>query len=169
MPQGYIFVTVGSTEFDRLIEAVGTVTFAQRAASLGYSRLLVQYGRGKARVDPAAAEHLEIEAYDYKPSLADDMAGAAVIVSHAGAGTCLEVLGMGKPLLVVVNDFLADNHQQELAAKLQAEGYLEYTTPDKLEPAFCNLIEGGALKPYRPGDPTPFAQWLGALTRISTN
>jgi hypothetical protein len=45
-------------------------------------------------------------------------------VSHAGAGTCLEALEAGKPLLVVVNDFLADNHQRELAVKLKEVGYV---------------------------------------------
>lgn len=45
-----------------------------------------------------------------------------------GAGSCLEVLGAGKPLLVVVNDKLMDNHQLELAKKLQADGHLLYCT-----------------------------------------
>ena len=65
---------------------------------------------------------LEVELYDYKPSLAGDIAGAAIVVSHAGAGTCLECLEAGKPLLVVVNEVLADNHQLELASKLKEDG-----------------------------------------------
>lgn len=51
------------------------------------------------------------------------MSTAALVLSHAGAGTCLEALEAGKPLLVVVNDFLADNHQLELASKFNQEGY----------------------------------------------
>lgn len=45
-----------------------------------------------------------------------------------GAGSCLEVLGAGKPLLVVINDKLMDNHQLELAKQLQADGHLLYCT-----------------------------------------
>ena len=50
----------------------------------------------------------------------------------AGAGSCLEVLGARKPLLVVINDDLMHNHQLELAQKLHKDGHLFYTT--------CRLI-----------------------------
>lgn len=40
------------------------------------------------------------------------------MISHAGAGTCIEVLQAEKTLAVIVNDSLMDNHQVELAEKL---------------------------------------------------
>lgn len=73
---------------------------------------------------------LSVHWYTYKPSLAQvyilplktpkigllchneyvhnfflpkDLAEADLIISHAGAGTCLEVLQIGKPLIVIVN------------------------------------------------------------------
>lgn len=54
-----------------------------------------------------------------------------------GAGSVLDALGAGKPLLVVVNDQLMSNHQVELAQRLYQDGYLHYCTcryssPDKL-------------------------------------
>lgn len=41
-----------------------------------------------------------------------------------GSGTILEVLRMGKLLIVVPNPTLLDNHQQELADALVERGHL---------------------------------------------
>lgn len=67
---GHIFVTVGSTEFDALIEVAGSVRFAELAANQGFTKIVIQYGRGSARPHPDASKHLDVHAYDYKPSLA---------------------------------------------------------------------------------------------------
>lgn len=40
----------------------------------------------------------------------------------------MEALGANKPLLVVVNDKLMDNHQLELAKQLEADSQLIYCT-----------------------------------------
>lgn len=49
-----------------------------------------------------------------------------------GAGTTLEVLRKHKPLIVVVNDKLMDNHQQELAEELEENNFVIATSPSML-------------------------------------
>lgn len=45
-----------------------------------------------------------------------------------GSGTILDVLRLGKPLIVVPNPTLLDNHQEELASALAELGHLQSTT-----------------------------------------
>tara|TARA_R110002060_G_scaffold9744_2_gene14660 strand:+ start:1010 stop:1171 length:162 start_codon:yes stop_codon:yes gene_type:complete len=40
-----------------------------------------------------------------------------------GAGTILDAMRLAVPLVVVPNSSLLDNHQEELAAELEAQGY----------------------------------------------
>jgi beta-1,4-N-acetylglucosaminyltransferase len=63
----------------------------QLLAARGYTRLVMQVGRGKAR--PQLIDHagIQVEFYKFKPSLEPDIAAAALVLSHAGAGTCIEV------------------------------------------------------------------------------
>jgi beta-1,4-N-acetylglucosaminyltransferase len=44
-----------------------------------------------------------VDWWSYRPSLAEELRAADLVISHAGAGTCLEVLELGKPLVVIVN------------------------------------------------------------------
>lgn len=49
---------------------------------------------------------------------------ADVVVSHAGTGSILDTLRLHKPLIVVTNDALMDDHQKDVAAQLAKDNYL---------------------------------------------
>lgn len=123
-----LLVTVGSTKFDALIERIFKEDVATLLTSLHFNRLIVQTGASsydEQRVTNIRKNHqLETEVFDYKGSLQQDIDRADVVVSHAGAGTCLEVLRKNKRLLIVVNDTLMDNHQNELAEQLSADKHV---------------------------------------------
>ncbi len=116
-PPATIFVTVGTTLFEPLIENVSTSRFLGIVASIGYRRIVIQYGKGSApvfasmtgdhdgsldsspsfgtiRVDVADNSSIDVdwEIYRFKPSLEKDMQTADLIISHAGAGSIMEGL-----------------------------------------------------------------------------
>ncbi|GAB1303189.1 N-acetylglucosaminyldiphosphodolichol N-acetylglucosaminyltransferase [Apodemus speciosus] len=96
--------------------------------SLGYNQLVLQIGRGTVVPEPFSTESFTLDVYRYKDSLKEDLQQADLVISHAGAGSCLESLEKGKPLVVVVNEKLMNNHQLELAKQLHKEGHLFYCT-----------------------------------------
>lgn len=87
------------------------------------------------------------------------MKQADLIIGHGGAGTCIEVLDLYKPFVVVVNDELADNHQVELAGKLASEGNLLYTTPSELAKTLRNP-DLYNLKRFERANPEIFSKFL---------
>jgi beta-1,4-N-acetylglucosaminyltransferase len=186
----YAFVTVGTTQFDDLVQALDTPHFARALQAHGIARVRIQLGRGAfvpgerndgahdvrvgstasagsasassaASPSPALAalaagevvtsrlHGITYEMYRLKPSLADDIGGAALVISHAGAGSIFEALRAGRPLLVVVNSSLADNHQVELAEAMAARGHiLGHCEPNGLADAVAGAnLRGGAPLP----------------------
>jgi UDP-N-acetylglucosamine transferase subunit ALG13 len=53
---------------------------------------------------------------------------ALLVLTGAGSGTILDVLRIGKPLIVIPNPTLLDDHQTELAVSLQELGHLKAST-----------------------------------------
>lgn len=107
--------------------------------------LKIQIGAGE--IPPNITDdEITLEYYRYKDSLIEDILEADLVIGHAGAGTCLEVLENGKPLITVINERLMGNHQIELADKLSSEGYsicctcanlgqvIQHSEIDKLKP-----------------------------------
>ncbi|CAK6964612.1 UDP-N-acetylglucosamine transferase subunit ALG13 homolog isoform X1 [Scomber scombrus] len=154
-----VFVTVGTTSFDELIKNVTSSEAAQALKSCGYERLVLQVGRGSLLPDADSCPHIRLEAFRFKDSIAEDMKRADLVISHAGAGSCLEALGANKPLLVVVNDKLMDNHQLELARQLHMDSHLLYCTCSTLTETL-RTMDLSLLQPFPPGQPKNFANFL---------
>lgn len=154
-----VFVTVGTTSFDDLIESITRADAAQALSDRGYERLVLQVGRGSVLPDADSCPQIQVEAFRFKDSIAEDMKQADLVISHAGAGSCLEALGAGKSLLVVVNDKLMDNHQLELARQLHTDSHLLYCTCSTLTETL-RTMDLSVLQPFVPGQPKLFANFL---------
>ncbi|KAL6480257.1 hypothetical protein MHYP_G00112900 [Metynnis hypsauchen] len=145
-----VFVTVGSTCFDDLIASMTSDEVVKALVDRGYTDVVLQVGRGSFVPDPQSCPGLRLEAFRFKESIAENIQLADLVISHAGAGSCLEALGAGKPLLVVVNDKLMDNHQLELAKQLQVDSHLLYCTCSTL-PQTLRDMDLSALLPFQRG------------------
>ena len=96
-----------------------------------------------------------------------DISSADMVISHAGAGTCIEVLQAAKPLLVIVNDDLMDNHQLELAQRLSEDGHLLYGTVSSLLQSIKTLhAVKGELKPYPRPEAEIFTKFINNLMKV---
>lgn len=161
-----IFVTVGTTRFDELVDTLSTENTLEELRKLGCQTLIIQLGHGKELPDSvltlAKSKYgIDCECYRLKPSILDDIRCADLVISHAGAGSCIEVLNARKPLVVVVNETLMDNHQIELAEQLYNDGYLLHCTPRTL----CETLGKGrdalaTLQEYERGNVRAFVKRL---------
>ncbi|CAI5450891.1 unnamed protein product [Caenorhabditis angaria] len=106
------FVTVGTTLFEGLINEILSDVCIEDLRSIGVNRILLQIAVFIGR---------------YRK-----------FYSHAGAGTCLEVLKLQKPFIVVINELLMDNHQAELAVALAEGAHLLHCTPFTLSETIRN-------------------------------
>lgn len=167
-PERTIFVTVGTTLFEALIDAVTTEQALNWMAAHKYTRLVIQYGKGQPPVLPISHKKipLQVESYDFKASLAPDMEAADLILSHAGAGTVTEVLRMReKRMVVVINTILMHNHQTELANAM-GERYHLYVVDEPEQLALMetwDAFETFEPVPNPPGDEYDFPRLLDSF------
>ncbi|KAI0310895.1 glycosyltransferase family 1 protein [Amylostereum chailletii] len=156
-----VFITVGSTKFDLLVQAVLSLPVIDALRQKGYNDIIVQCGN--SQVDGLESEFerhgATVTVWRFKPSLEEEYAAADLVISHAGSGTILDVLRKPKPLIVVPNPTLLDNHQEELAHALSALGHLKASTVADLARAVLDL-DISTLVPFPAFDGTRFRELL---------
>ena len=112
MPQEpHIFVTVGSTDFDTLVQAVDRL-----APTLN--------GTGIMQIGGGQYEPSNMPFFRFANSLAPYYEQASLVIAHGGLATTMEVLMRGLPLVSVSNPDRYDNHQDDLLSNMAQEGYL---------------------------------------------
>ncbi|KAF9525631.1 glycosyltransferase family 1 protein [Crepidotus variabilis] len=160
------FITVGSTRFDALIAAIFTSQVLSTFKKKGYTKLTVQCGHStfkyaneikNGETKALDQEGIEIKIWKFKPSLEEEFEKADLVVGHAGSGTILDVLRKGKAMIVVPNPTLLDNHQVELAERLEEMEYLIAATVETL-PQAIKRFDTRKTKPFPPFDGSRFAK-----------
>jgi beta-1,4-N-acetylglucosaminyltransferase len=160
--ESHVFVTVGTTQFNTLVSAVASKVALDWMVSCGFTSLTIQYGKGQ----PPSFDHndwpIEVRAYDFAPSLEEDMHRADLIISHAGAGTIMEALRLEKLLVVVINTSLMNNHQLELAGAMAERGHLFMVKePKELYDAITwESFKNFSRVPHKGGDHHAFPRLL---------
>lgn len=156
-----VFVTVGTTRFDGLVRAVDSENVKKELLAKGYTHLLIQMGRGSYLPTKCEGDDgsLGVDYFTFSSTIADHLRSASLVISHAGSGSIFETLRVGKPLIVVVNEDLMDNHQSELAEELADRKHLYCASPQTL-PQTISDMDLNSLLPYVPGDATPVAKHI---------
>ncbi|XP_052741028.1 UDP-N-acetylglucosamine transferase subunit ALG13 homolog [Bicyclus anynana] len=158
------FITVGTTRFDLLCQSIQQPAVLRALNKLGYREITFQIGNSDCEPGHYEKEGVKIEMYRFKDSLKEDMRSADLVISHAGAGSCLEALGENKPLLVVINEDLMDNHQMELAEQLHMSGNLYYCTCDTLNT--LETVDFSWLSPLAKPTPNNFVKYLDSVFTV---
>ncbi|KIJ16891.1 glycosyltransferase family 1 protein [Paxillus involutus ATCC 200175] len=159
-----VFVTVGSTKFDALVQAAISEPVLAALRNKRYTQVVLQRGNSDLATDGDGSgqdpltirkDSMEVETWKFKPSIQNDIERADLVISHAGSGTILDVLRSGKPLIVVPNATLLDNHQEELASKLADLGHLRATSTHELAATIASF-DPGTLIPFPSFDGSKF-------------
>ncbi|MCL4134537.1 UNVERIFIED_CONTAM: hypothetical protein GTU68_016105 [Idotea baltica] len=162
-----VFVTVGSTHFNDLIEEVTQSAFLKVLYSKGYKFLSIQIGKGTYVPDEGVFQGVNVEVFRYKETLKDNFERSDLVISHAGAGSCIEALECNKPLIAVINHSLMNNHQIELAEALAEQGFSKWCYTDTLLSILAEF-DASSLTPYTPGEPCKIVEYIDSVFKLQT-
>ncbi|CAF1270267.1 unnamed protein product [Adineta steineri] len=156
------FITVGTTQFDLLIETIihDSNVLETLINCLHIDKIILQ--TGNSQMPSYDNLSIPIEHYQYKDSIDNDIQQADIVISHAGAGTILQTLEAHKPLLVVVNEKLMNNHQLEIAHEMEQQGYLYHCTCSTIAKTLEKYVNH-KFRQYEKGNPLLFGQYLNQI------
>ncbi|KAH8382601.1 hypothetical protein KR009_004287 [Drosophila setifemur] len=163
-----VYVTVGTTKFDALVTAISSESSLKALQTRNCRKLIIQHGNSQPLTEGelqliSEIYGIQIEQYKFRPNIGDIKA-ADLIIGHAGAGTCMDILNNSKQGLIVINDQLMDNHQLELARQLASEKYLYYCKVADLDHQLMTL-DFSALDPYK-SQPVNMQKFVSAINEL---
>jgi len=152
-----IYVTVGTQlPFDRLIEAVDAW-----AGAAGARDVFAQIGPSAYR-----PRHIEFRPFISPEESRERMLAAGAIVAHAGMGTIISALELGKPLLVMPRQAALgehrNDHQIATAERFGALGRI--TVASDATTLAAKLDELGALSAHERISPFASDRLISALS-----
>jgi UDP-N-acetylglucosamine transferase subunit ALG13 len=132
-----VFVAVGSTDFDALIQAVDALIPSIPVQGV------MQIGHGQYTP-------VNMPYFRFAPSLVPYYEQASLVIAHGGLATTMEVLRRELPLVSVSNPDRYDNHQQDFLVAMAEEGYLVWCRRlDELKQAI-ETAQTTPLRRYQP-------------------
>lgn len=149
---GTLFVTVGSTMFPALTDFIIQAESLAKLKDMGITQVTVQHGSYAPQKCEASQAHPKVTTFDYAGSLQAHIRAATLIVSHAGAGSIVEVTDQGKALIVVVNSALMNDHQSELASAMSERHCCRVIRHDRITSDLIAAIRDGLVAPRDDAD-----------------
>jgi UDP-N-acetylglucosamine 2-epimerase len=145
-----IFVSLGTQDkpFNRIIDYI--ISLKENLKEIKSEKIIIQLGQTKLlKSENERIEKLEnIIIYDMlKPEkMKDIIKDSDIIITHAGVGTIMECLEMGKEIIVVPrkveNLEHVNNHQEEIAFEMEKKGFLtKVDTYEELENKIIMLLK----------------------------
>jgi beta-1,4-N-acetylglucosaminyltransferase len=105
-----VFVTVGTTRFDSLIE------FIDKNISKDNYKIIMQISDGRYKPK-------EFESFEYTNNVDEIYNNSDIIITHAGAGSIYKLLELRKKIVIVPNLERKDSHQSDIANYMNANKY----------------------------------------------
>lgn len=136
-----LFVTVGTTRFDALINKISTPLFLSKISKAGFTHLTLQIGNSPCILKSEIHPDIHIDIFDFTTDVQAFMRTSDLIISHAGAGSILDAIECSAGLIVCVNENLMDNHQTELAEEMNKLKMAIMCTPKTLLDVFDEWVE----------------------------
>lgn len=133
-----IFVTIGTTDFDKLIRVMDYMGPGLR------EKVIMQIGQ--CSYVPKYCDY-----FRFKPSLEPYYSSASLIISHGGLGIITEVLERGIPLVAVEDEKQPDRHQQQILQVWSETNHLIWCRNlAELPTAIVKAKQGGLVSYHKP-------------------